>query len=152
MGKGQNESLPFYSPKPKLSFLIYASTTPHVAPCMAFPKECLFIMYLDVNLDAKNYGCDDSSWLSPCHDDITTGVTQYMAIKFISKIPKFVLARRRRRRVMIIMMKRRVWIGECVTIIRMPRKWCTMRWHSQINLDFIHIIKFHPFYLYHSCH
>jgi hypothetical protein len=46
LGKGQNESLPFYSPKPKLSFFIYASTTPHVAPCMAFPKECLFIYEL----------------------------------------------------------------------------------------------------------
>ncbi len=36
----------------------------------------------NANLDAKNYGCDDSSWLSPCHDDITMGVTRYMAIIF----------------------------------------------------------------------
>jgi hypothetical protein len=37
----------------------------------------------NANLDAKNYGCDDSSWLSPCHDDITMGVTRYMAINFL---------------------------------------------------------------------
>lgn len=45
----------------------------------------------NANLDAKNYGCDDSSWLSPCHDDITMGVTQYMAIKFICKNHRFYL-------------------------------------------------------------
>jgi hypothetical protein len=39
----------------------------------------------NANLDVKNYGCDDSSWLSPCHDDITMGVTQYMAIIFFGK-------------------------------------------------------------------
>jgi hypothetical protein len=51
LGKGQNESLPFYSPKPKFSFLIYASTTPNVAPCMAFPKE---LIYFKNDLFKKN--------------------------------------------------------------------------------------------------
>ncbi len=41
----------------------------------------------NANLHAKNYGCDDSSWLSPCHDDITIGVTQYMTINFTYKNP-----------------------------------------------------------------
>lgn len=95
----QNQSFHF-------SFMLLQPPMLHLA--WPSQKSVYLLFYLDANLDAKNYGCDDSSWLSPCHDDITMGVTQYMAIKFIYKNPKFVLARRRRRVMIIMMLKRRI--------------------------------------------